>query len=316
MWKDKKVLVTGASGFLGAWVCGELKSSGAESVIRLAGRRSGDLRFLGGALEALNVTRPNVVINCAADQGGIGYQKTKPAEIYDNNILICTNMMRAAMACGAEKYVNIVGGCSYPGNAAILVEKDFFDGPVHPSAAAYAMARRASVVQTQVYREQYGLDAISLVLVNLYGPGERFKPDRSHALGGLLRKFYEAKRDEEPEVVIWGTGSPVREWTYIKDAVQGILTATMFYSEPGVLNIATGKGYSITELATTIKDIVGYEGEMVYDKSRPDGVACKVADISKMRKALKGWMPGTGLKDGISKTLKWFDENYDKAITR
>jgi len=311
MWEGKKVLVAGASGFLGAWICGELKISGADTVIRLAGRRSGDLRFLAGALEALNVTKPDIVINCAASR-----DDAKPAEVYDDNMTIYLNMMRAAYACGAKKYVNVISGCSYPSLMSTLREEDFFNGPPHPIVFQRAMAERASVVQARAYREQYGFNAISLALISLYGPGERFKPERSSVLGGLLRKFYEAKRDGLPKVVVRGSGSPICEWTYIQDAVQGILTATMFYDEPGILNIATGKGYSTSELAAIVKKAVGYEGKVAYDKSKSDGILCQVADTTKMRKCLKGWRPNTSLKDGIAKTLEWFDKNYDKAITR
>jgi GDP-L-fucose synthase len=225
------------------------------------------------------------------------------------------NTMEAARLAGVRKYVNIIAGRAYPGEPrdGILREQEFEDGPLHPTVENYGATKRAAVMQAKCYRRQYGFDAISLILINLYGPGEHFHPDRSHALAALLRKFYEAKRDQTPEVVLWGTGRAVREWLYVEDAAEGIVRAAEKYSDPEPINIAVGKGQTIAELAALIEEITGYEGAVVYDSAKPDGALQKVGDITKMKRVLD-WEPRTSIRTGIQFTLDWFVAHYEEAI--
>src|SRR5580700_2493742 len=225
-WKKRRVVICGGQGFLGGHVMRrhvDLRSD-AISCSRRAGT---DLRDLDQGIGFFRMHEPEVVINCAANQGGIAYQKLYPGSIYYDNLLMGANTMEAARLAGVKKYVNIIAGCAYPGEPrdGVLREEEFEAGPMHPTVENYGATKRAAVLQAKYYRRQYGFDAISLILVNLYGPSEHFHPDRSHALAALIRKFYEAKRDRAPEVVLWGTGRAVREWMYVTDAADGIVRA-------------------------------------------------------------------------------------------
>jgi len=313
-WKGRTVVVTGGRGFLGRAVVSKLGERGANAVS--ISRASGcDLRDLSQARRALEAVGPSLVINCASNQGGIAYQKLYPGQIYYDNLLMGANTMEAARLAGVEKYVNIIAGCAYPGDPrdGILREDEFEAGPMHPTVENYGATKRAAVMQAKCYRRQYGFKVVSLVLINLYGPGEHFHPDRSHALAALLRKFYEAKRDRQPEVIVWGTGRAVREWLYVEDAAEGIVRAAECYDDVEPLNVAVGRGLPMSELATIIARIVGYERKIVYDTAKPDGALLKTGDITRMKRAL-GWEPPTSLEDGIRRTLDWFVANYDQAI--
>lgn len=313
-WQDRTVVVTGGRGFLGSHIMEQVRALGAKPVS--CSRTSGcDLRDLEQAVTFFSKYKPDIVINCASNQGGIAYQQLYPGTIYYDNLLMGANTMEAARLTGVKKYVNIIAGCAYPGDPrdGILREDEFEAGPMHPTVENYGMTKRAAVMQAKCYRRQYGFEAISLILINLYGPGEHFHPDRSHALAALLRKFYEARRDGLPEVVLWGTGRPIREWLYVEDAAEGIVQAAELYSDVEPLNIAVGQGYTIAELAAIIQEIVGYRGRIVYDSTKPDGALRKTGDIGKM-KAILNWEPPTPIREGIRRTLDWFVANYDEAI--
>lgn len=313
LWSNKKVCVTGGDGFLGRAIVARLRCRGVEAAV--CSRRHGcDLRSLDQAVRFFQRQRPQVVINCASNQGGIAYQSLYPAQIYYDNISMGANTMEAARLAGVEKYVNIVAGCAYPGEPrdGILREDEFFSGPLHPTVENYAMTKRAAVVQAKCYARQYGLNVISLILINLYGPGEHFHHDRSHALAALIRKFDEAKRDGADCVTVWGTGRAVREWLYVDDAAEGIIRATERYDKVEPLNVAVGHGQTIAELAVLIQGIIRYPGRIVFDPSKPEGALFKVADISNM-KAQLDWEPGTSIEEGIRRTLEWFAANHEDA---
>jgi GDP-L-fucose synthase len=313
-WSGQRVCVTGGHGFLGREVVRLLRQVGAE--VSVVSRQTGcDLRSFEQALSIFETQRPEIVVNCASNQGGIGYQQLFPGTIYYDNLLTGANTMEAARQAHVGKYVNVIAGCAYPGEPrdGLLREAEFEAGPMHPTVDNYGATKRAAVMQAKCLRRQYGFQAISLILINLYGPGEHFHPDRSHALAALIRKFYEAKRTQAATVTLWGSGQAVREWLYVEDAARGLLRATECYADVEPLNIAVGDGYTIAELAKVIKDIVGFEGEIVFDRSKPDGALRKVGDTSKMRAALN-WQPETDIRAGIRATLDWFAENYDEAI--
>jgi GDP-L-fucose synthase len=278
-------------------------------------RRSGyDLRHLDQALRAFETRRPEMVINCAANQGGIGYQALYPGTIYFDNLLMGANTMEAARLAGVSKYINIVAGCAYPGEPldGILRETEFEAGAMHATVENYGATKRAAVMQARVYRRQYAFDALSLILINLYGPGEHFEPDRSHGLAALLRKFYEAHSTQTDAVVLWGTGAAVREWLYVDDATTGILLAAEHYAQAVPLNIAVGQGMTIAELAAMIKGIVGYQGQIVFDTSKPDGARYKTGSTEAMESAL-GWRPATPIREGLAQTLAWLESHYAEA---
>lgn len=312
-WQGRKVVVTGGEGFLGSAVMSQLIQQGAQAVS--CSRRSGcDLRSLEHALEFFEEHEPEIIFNCASNQGGIAYQKLSPGVIIYDNLLMSANTMEAARRSGVQKYVNIIAGCAYPGDPrdGILRESEFEAGPMHATVDNYGMTKRAAVMQARCYREQYQFQALSLVLINLYGPGEHFHPDRSHALAALIRKFSEAKLNDDPEVSVWGSGRATREWLFVDDAAAGIIRAAEMYSSAEPLNIAVGKGYSIAELAAMIKEIVGYRGKIVYDTSKPDGALRKIGDISNMRYVLE-WEPQMPICDGIQRTLNWYLAQINEA---
>jgi len=306
--------VAGGTGFLGSHIMARLKTLGA--VAHSCSRASGcDLRAFEQAAAHFSVIKPDVVINCAANQGGLAYHKAFPATIFYDNLLIGLNAMEAARITGVGKYVNILSACAYPGEPkdGILREAEFEAGPMHSTVDHFGATKRAALMQAKCYASQYAFNAISLLLVNMYGPGEDFHPDRSHALAALVRKFYEAKESGAGAVTLWGTGRAVREWLYVEDAAEGVLRAVERHHGSEPLNLGVGSGCTITELAEVVRRIVGYRGKIVYDDSKPDGAMLRVADIAKMRSTLD-WEPQTAIETGIRRTIDWFVEHRQAPI--
>jgi len=223
--------------------------------------------------------------------------------------------MLASQQAGVKKFVNIVAGCSYPGYLAKneMNEEDYWSGKLHDSIFSYGFARKASTVYGLALKKQYGFNSVHLVMANMFGPGEHFNPEQSKALAGLIKKIYEAKKNNISRVEIWGTGKPIRDWLYVKDGALGILVAGAKYNDIEPINIATGVGVSVRELAETIRQIIGYRGNLKYNISKPDGALHKTFGIHKMKKELE-WIPETPIEKGIRETVEWFSKNYKKAI--
>jgi len=305
-----KVAVAGGFGFLGSNIVKKLQSKRYE-VIPFSRRSGVDIRDYAKLLEFLITEKPVNVINSAAHVGGIAYNRVKPVEIYEDNLLIGLNLVRACYKVGIKKLVNIMPNCTYPGVAEIYTESEWWDGPMHDSVLAYGIPRKAIWGQCWAYNQHCGFNSIHLILPNLYGPNDHFDPIRSHALGALIKKIVDAKLMNKNKVVIWGTGSPIREWGYVEDAAEGIVIAMEKYNNINVINIGEGKGYSIKEIANMIKEAISWEGEFEFDISRPDGAPKKILDVRKMR-LLLGWEPKRDLKDGIKKTVEWYQKNRGK----
>ncbi len=302
-----KVAVAGGFGFLGTNVVSELKKKGQEPLP--FSRQTGiDIRIFEQASEFFAREKPDMVINCAAHVGGIAYNSLAPVEVYEDNLLIGFNLVRACHQNGVGKLVNIMPNCTYPGVAEVYTEDEWWQGEMHDTVLTYGMPRKAVWVQCWAYQQKYGFNSIHIVLPNLYGPGDHFDPVRSHALGALIKKIVEARIESHPTVEIWGTGSPVREWGYVEDTAEGIVIALEKYDDIGIINIGEGRGYAIKETAEMIKEAVGWEGEFVYDPSRPDGAPRKVLDVGKMKRLLD-WEPKTPISEGIRKTVAWYVEN-------
>ncbi len=313
--QDKKIAIPGGNGFVGGYVTARLEGLGAKVFVP---KHSDGWDFTkeADAKKLYLQDTFDMVINCAAFQGGIGFHTGKQGDLYFSNLLMGTYLLQFAEEAGVKKFVNIVAGCSYPGytNHEELKEEEYWDGKVHESIFSYGFARKATVVQGLALFKQHNFNSIHLILANLYGPGEHFNPDQSKALAGLIKKFYEAKKGNFPSVEIWGSGKPVRDWLYVKDAVEGILKAAESYNQVEPLNIASGVGISITDLALIIKRIVGYEGELVYNTEKPDGAMRKMFSVKNMQEKLH-WLPETKLELGIAETVEWLDKNYEYAIT-
>jgi len=305
--RQMKVAVAGGFGFLGSNIVRKL-GEGTYEPLPFSRRTGVDIRSFDQINEFLAQNRPEIVINCAAHVGGISYNALAPIEVYEDNLLIGFNLVRACCLNGVRKLVNIMPNCTYPGVAEVYREDEWWDGEMHETVLTYGMPRKAVWVQCWAYNQKYGFNSIHIVLPNLYGPGDHFDPVRSHALGALIKKIVEARVKNTPTVEIWGTGNPVREWGYIEDAAEGIVLAMERYDDIAILNLGEGKGYTIKEIAQMIQEAAGWEGEFVFDPTRPDGAPKKVLDVNRMRKILN-WAPKTPIREGIKRTVAWYQGN-------
>ena len=313
-YKNKKIVVPGGNGFVGNHIVEILKKIPCK--IFIPRTKDGiDFRKYTDCLSYLNSKKPQIVINCAAIQGGIAYHNGKQADLFMDNMLMGTFLMKASQQVAVDKFINVVAGCSYPGYLEIseMNEDDYWSGKLHDSIFSYGFARKASIVYGLALKKQYGFSSIHLIMANMFGPGEHFNPQQSKALAGLIKKIYEAEENNLPEVEVWGTGKPVRDWLYVKDGAEGILVAGAKYNDIEPINIATGIGVSVKELAETIRKIIGYKGNLKYNISKPDGALHKTFGIHKMKKELK-WLPKTSIESGIRETVAWFSKNYKKAV--
>jgi nucleoside-diphosphate-sugar epimerase len=311
-----KYVVTGGTGFLGRHLVSRLEAAGhAVAVPRSA---STDLLQLGHVLDFLAHERPDRVIHSAAYYGGLGINVVEPATIYFRNITMGANLFEAARQVDSIRKVVVVGtACSYPGKLENLMrEEDFWAGPVHGSVENYGLTKKIMSVQGRAYKTQYGLESVHLVLTNLYGQWDSYNPHRSHVVAALVRKFVEAKRANASEVRLWGTGTPVREFLYVEDCADAIIEAGETYADlQHPLNIGTGIGTSIKELAETIRDLTQFAGELVWETDKPDGQAMKILDPTRARAALT-WRPTHSLRDGLAKTIAWYDAHKAEADAR
>jgi GDP-L-fucose synthase len=298
------ILVAGATGFLGKRVCRQLDAKGLPYA-RTSLALGLDLTERGETLAYFEALRPEYVLNCAAYVGGIQFGQKHPAEMFDRNLRMTLNLLEAAHRTGVKRLVNPISNCAYPGAATVFREDEFWDGPLHESVLAYGMARKASWVGSWGYTRQYGLDTISLVLSNMYGPEDHFEEERSHALGALIMKFERARSNQLPEVVVWGSGTPVREWLHVDDGAEAMVRALAVAATPEIVNIGVQQGISVADLARLIAELAGYEGRIRFDPSRPDGAPYKTVDGNRGRE-LFGWGPSRTLRQGIEETIVWY----------
>lgn len=304
------ILVTGATGFLGKRVCRQLQQSGNEYVS--TSRSLGlDLRDRNATLEFFAELKPDYVLNCAAYVGGIQFGYKHPAELFHNNMQISINLLEAAKEFNVKRMVNPISNCAYPGEATFFKEHEFWNGPLHESVMVYGFVRKASWVGSWAYAKQYGLDVINLILSNMYGPEDHFEEERSHALGALIMKIVRAKQTAQEQVIVWGSGKPVREWLHVDDGAEAMIRALNVEPYVDPINIGIGKGISIWEMATLIKDLVGYEGELVLDTSKPDGAPYKTVDGSRGERVFN-WLPKRNFKQGVTEAIEWYLENEEK----
>lgn len=312
--KNKRVSIPGGAGFVGGHLAGMLCPVAAEiSIPRL--EDGVDFRRYEDCASYFGNVKPDIVINCAADQGGIAYYRGRQADVFLNNIEMNLYLLKAAQEAGIGKFVNVVPNCSYPGYADmdVLEEEHYWDGEVHDSIFSYGLPRKVSVAFGKALFQQFNFPSIHVVAANMYGPGDRFDAQNSKSLAAFIRKFYEAKRDGAPAVHVWGTGKPLRDWLYVKDGAEGILRAAAVYDDIAPINVATGVGISVADLAMKIKSAAEYQGEVIFDVDKPDGAMVKISGIEKMRKVLE-WVPSTPLETGIRETLEWFGAHYDQAV--
>lgn len=303
------ILVTGATGFLGRRVCGLLKARG---IVFVGTSLSGgvDLRDRTAAISMFQDVKPTQVLNCASFVGGIQFGYKYPAEIFANNMPMIANIFEGARLAGVQRIVNPISNCVYPADKTLFREEEIWDGPLHESVMVYGLVRKLSWAGSWAYARQYGLETVNLILSNMYGPDDHFEEERSHALTALVRKFADAQRLQQPEVIVWGTGKPVREWLYVDDGAEAMLRGLECPATDQPINVGVAEGISVSELASLIADKIGYEGRITYDTSKPDGAMFKTVEGSK-GEALLGWRPSTSLADGIDSTVEWYLKNWE-----
>jgi len=307
-WTQKTVVVTGGAGFLGSFVIEKLHERGCQNVI-VPRAREYDLRDKDAIVRLYKDCRPHIVIHLAAVVGGIGANRANPGRFFYDNAIMGIQLMEYARMVGIEKFVAIGTICAYPKFAPVpFKEDDLWNGYPEETNAPYGLAKKMLLVQAQAYRAQYGFNAIYLLPVNLYGPRDNFDLETSHVIPALIRKCVEAKENRRNEIVLWGDGSPTREFLYVEDAAEGILLATERYDGPEPVNLGTGEEVTIKELAKIIATEVSFSGEIVWDKTKPNGQPRRRLDVSRAKK-LFGFQAEHRVRYGIPKTVAWFLDN-------
>ncbi len=314
-WRDKRVIVTGGAGFLGSFIVEKLRERGAAEII-VPRSKDYDLRDINAirrlfvdTLErsTLDVPRSNViVIHLAARVGGIGANRARPAEFFYDNLMMSVQLFHEAWKAGVGKFVAIGTVCAYPKYTPVpFREEDLWNGYPEETNAPYGLAKKMLLVQSQAYRQQYGFNSICLLPVNLYGPRDNFDLKSSHVIPALIRKCIEAKEREDGQIVAWGSGSPTREFLYVEDAAEGILLATERYNESEPVNLGSGIEVSIRDLTHLITRLTGFEGEIVWDMSKPDGQPRRCLDTSKAER-LFGFKAKRPFEEGLRRTIEWY----------
>ena len=304
----KRIFVAGHTGMVGSAIVRLLNNIDCE--ILTVSSQELDLKQSSKVDEWFNEYRPDAVFLAAAKVGGILANSSYPADFLIDNLSIQNSVLTNAFKYKVKKLMFLGSSCIYPRNAKQPIkESSLLTGILEPTNEAYAIAKIAGIKLCQFYRKQYGVDYVSVMPTNLYGPGDNFHPKNSHVVAALISKFYEAVKLNKEEVILWGTGKPLREFMHVDDLAEGLIFLMENYSEYEHINIGTGKEISITEFAEIIKNISGWKGKIKFDDSYPDGMPRKVMDINKISKL--GWNPKIELKEGLKQAYKWFIDNYD-----
>ncbi|HNY93670.1 MAG TPA: GDP-L-fucose synthase [Flexilinea sp.] len=310
---NKRICVTGGAGFLGSFIQESLKKRGVTDIF-IPLRKQYDLIEVSDIRRMLSDAKPDVIIHLAANVGGIGANMEHPAEFFYDNLMMGVQLIHESWKAGVEKFVAIGTICAYPKYTPIpFKEDDLWNGYPEETNAPYGLAKKMLLVQSQAYRKQYGFNSIYLLPVNLYGPRDNFNPKSSHVIPALIHKCYEAKLNHISEVVIWGDGSPTREFIYAGDAAEGIVMAAEKYDGPEPVNIGSGMEISIKDLAELIARLIGYEGKLVYDTSKPNGQPRRALDVSRAREYF-GFTAKMSFEDGLKQTIDYYISNRDAIL--
>ena len=310
MQSSDRIFVAGHRGMVGSAIVRRLQGAGFTDVVT-AGRDKVDLTDRVAVDRCLDEMRPNVIVLAAAKVGGILANNSYPADFIRDNLQIQTNVIDSAWHHDAGKLLFLGSSCIYPREASQPIsEESLLTGPLEPTNEWYAIAKIAGIKMCQAYRRQYGFDAICVQPTNVYGPGDNYDLETSHVVAALIRKFHEAKVTGAPDVTVWGTGTPLREFIHVDDLANACVFLLENHSSEDIVNIGTGQEVSIGEFAAIVGEVVGFNGEIVYDTSKPDGTPRKLIDSSRL--AALGWASGIGLKDGLAQAYHWFLENVAK----
>ena len=307
MEKPDKIYIAGHRGMVGSAISRTLETAGYSNLLKRT-RAELDLADTAAVAKFFQIEKPEIVIFAAAKVGGIKANNDFPVEFLIDNLRIQTNVIAAAHESGARKLLFLGSSCIYPKHASQPIPEDaLLTGPLEPTNEAYAVAKIAGIKLCQAYAREYGANFISAMPSNLYGPNESFDLEASHVLAALLRKAHEAKTNRARELVVWGTGTPRREFLHVDDCASACLFLLEKYDSPEIINVGSGEDVTIRELAELICDVVGFEGKLAWDKSKPDGTPRKLLDVSKLRAF--GWKPTIPLREGIARTYDWFLKN-------
>ena len=302
--KQAKIYIAGHRGLVGSALVRKFQELGYDNLI-LKTRSELNLLNQQEVADFFAVEKPEYVFLAAAKVGGIGANSTYPADFVYENMMIQTNIIHSAYKNNTKKLLFLGSSCIYPKMAEQPIkEESLLTGELEPTNDAYAIAKIAGIKMCQAYNKQYGTNYISVMPTNLYGPNDNFDLEKSHVFPALIRKFHEAKINKEAEVVVWGTGTPIREFLYVDDLAEACIYLMNNYNDDKIVNIGTGVGVTIRELAESIAKVVGYEGKLVFDTSKPDGTPIKINDVSYLNSL--GWQAKTDLLSGIEKTYNWY----------
>ena len=305
-WAARRVMVTGGGGFLGTAVVRRLKDAGADQLF-VPRSREYDLRMASGIQAALDRSSPELIIHLAGLVGGIGAMRERPGRYFYDNAVMGMLLMEQARLAGVEKFVTVGSVCSYPKFAPVpFREEDLWNGYPEETNAPYGIAKKILLVQGQAYRQQYGFNVIHLIPVNLYGPADNFDPASSHVIPALIKKCVDARNAGEPYVEVWGTGAASREFIYVDDAAEGIVRAAERYNGAEPVNLGVGAEITIRELAELIAKLTGFDGQLRWDSSRPDGQPRRALDTTRAREAF-GFTARTSFEQGLRATITWYE---------
>jgi GDP-L-fucose synthase len=311
--RDKRILLTGGAGFLGARVRERMEAAGAAEIF-VPRRADYDLTDASAVARAFGDARPDTVVHLAAEVGGIGANRDNPGRYFFANMAMGLHLVEEARRRDTGKFVQVGTVCSYPKHTPVpFSESELWNGYPEETNAPYGVAKKALLVMLQAYREQYGLNGIYLMPVNLYGPGDNFDLESSHVIPALIRKCEEARIAGRDEVVCWGTGSASREFLYVDDCADAIVAATRRYDSPEPVNVGAAREVSIRELTELIAQLTGFEGQLAWDTSKPDGQPRRCLDTSRATKEL-GFTASTSLEDGLRETIAWFRQHAPSPV--
>ena len=304
------ILVLGSSGFLGTNVCKLLE----KSCVKYAGASLStgtDLRIKSDVDKLFSAVKPSIVINCASFVGGLQFGLAHPTELFVNNMQITLNIYQALEKYSTSKIINPISNCTYPGKLSLFKVDEWWDGPMHESVLIYGLTKKALWVASQAYNTDFGISANHIILPNMYGTGDHKDEERAHALGALISKFVKAKLEGSTKVIVWGTGSPIREWLHVRDGAQALVRSIPLDLGRDPVNVGRGQGISIKDLAHKIREIVDVDCEICFDPSKPDGAPMKTIDGSTGASKL-GWVPEIDLDSGLHETISAYFNEIDK----